>query len=63
MRTIELADNKIKDAGVKALTSSTFTNLHDINLNDNGITSDGIKSLKKFQAVEYLSLSGNSLND
>lgn len=49
--------------GVKALVMAKFSELEDLNLGDNGITSEGVKSLKLFSSIEYLTLSGNNLND
>lgn len=63
LKTLELGDNKIKDGGAKALAASPFTELEDLNLSDNGLTNEGVKSLKIFSSVEYLSLSGNNLSD
>lgn len=63
LKSLELAGNKIKDGGVKALATEQFSDLEDLNLSDNGLTAEGVRTLKTFSAVEYLSLSGNSLSD
>mgnify|MGYP002078341425 CR=1 FL=1 len=37
--------------GVKALITGKFINLEDLDLGDNGITVEGVKSLKLFSSV------------
>lgn len=46
-----MCGNKIRDNGIKALISSKVLDLQDINLNDNGITIEGVRSLKVFNSL------------